>query len=159
MCGAYKYIQKEITVRYKERGEWYRKRLIAWRNSPSICRLERPSNIPRARGLGYKAKKGYVIVRAKVKKGRRKRPKPSGGRKPGKYYLYVQPQVSHQLIAEQRANRKYRNLEVLNSYWVGEDGNYKFFEVILVDPSLQQVKQRGRVFRGLTSSGRSARGL
>jgi len=25
--------------------------------------------------------------------------------------------------------------EVLNSYWVGEDGKHKFYEVILVDPS------------------------
>jgi len=61
------------------------------------------------------------------------------------------------------------NLEVLNSYWVGEDGRYKWFEVILVDrshpailsdPQLSQIaKQRGRVYRGLTSAGRRARGL
>ena len=41
---------------------------------------------------------------------------------------------SLQRIAEERAQKHYPNLEVLNSYWVGEDGKEKFFEVVLVDP-------------------------
>lgn len=74
-------------------------------------------------------------------------------------------------IAEERAARKFPNLEVLNSYWVWEDGVYKWFEVILVDPHHPVIKSdpdinwicepqhRGRVFRGLTSEGRKNRGL
>ena len=37
---------------------------------------------------------------------------------------------SIQRIAEERVSRRYPNLEVLNSYWVGEDGKNKFYEVI-----------------------------
>jgi hypothetical protein len=83
-----------------------------------------------------------------------------GGRKHKNYYRFVQPQLSHQAIAEQRVNREYRNMEVLNSYWVGEDGNYKFFEVILADPSKPTVNvssavRQGKAFRGLTAAGNS----
>ena len=78
---------------------------------------------------------------------------------------------SLQRISEERAQKHYPNLEVLNSYWVGEDGKQKFFEVILVDPHHPVIladpkiawialpAQRGRVFRGLTSAGAKGRGL
>ena len=67
------------------------------------------------------------------------------------------------LIAEERAARKFPNLEVLNSYWIWEDGRFKWFEVIMVDPVLLPdhpiVGQTGRAFRGLTSAGKEVRGL
>lgn len=75
------------------------------------------------------------------------------------------------LIAEERANKEFPNLEVLNSYWVWEDGRYKWFEVIMVDPSHPTIQSdkninwicdsthRGRVYRGLTSAGKEVRGL
>lgn len=78
---------------------------------------------------------------------------------------------SLKLIAEERAARKFPNLEVLNSYWVWQDGMHKWFEVIMVDPNHPVIKadkninwitkttQRGRVFRGLTSAGKEIRGL
>jgi large subunit ribosomal protein L15e len=78
---------------------------------------------------------------------------------------------SLQRIGEERAARKYPNMEVLNSYWVGEDGKLKWFEVILVDPSHPSIKNdkdlnwicnsssQGRVFRGKTSAGRKGRGI
>jgi len=65
--------------------------------------------------------------------------------------------------------KKYPNLEVLGSYPVGQDGKYKWFEVVLVDPNNPVIKKdkhmkwiterqhRGRVFRGLTPSGKRAR--
>ena len=78
---------------------------------------------------------------------------------------------SLKLIAEERAARKFPNLEVLNSYWVWEDGLHKWYEVIMVDPNHPVIKadkninwiakktQHGRVFRGLTSAGKEIRGL
>ncbi|MEM2974206.1 MAG: 50S ribosomal protein L15e, partial [Candidatus Micrarchaeia archaeon] len=102
----------------------------------------------------------YVIVRVRVKRGKRKRPKPTKGRKPSKYGRFYSRQKSLQQMAEERAARRYRGLEVLNSYWVGEDGSNKFFEVILVDPKLTGLTmQRGRAFRSLTRVGRKMRGL
>jgi large subunit ribosomal protein L15e len=77
------------------------------------------------------------------------------------------PKKSMRMIAEERGNRKFPNLEVLNSYWVGEDGQYKWFEVILVDPTKLSTEERSRIlgktprraYRGLTSIGKNARGL
>lgn len=162
--GAYKYIQETMEKEYKEANIVYKQKVRSWRQGPTTEKLERPTNLPRARTLGYKAKQGYVLVRVKMDKGRRRRPTPMGGRKPRHNYLYVQPNLSHQAIAEQKANRKYKNLEVLNSYWIGEDGNYKFFEVILAEPARASVKttsvtRKGKSFRGLTSQGKKARGL
>lgn len=158
--GAYKYIAETLQKQYKQRDAEYRQKVIAWRAGPAMVRVERPANLARARRLGYQAKQGYIIVRARVDKGRRTRRRSSGGRKHKNYYLFVQPQMSHQAIAEQRVNRIYRNMEVLNSYWVGEDGNYKFFEVILADPSKPSVNissaiRQGKAFRGLTAAGNS----
>lgn len=161
--GAYKYIQDTFQEEYKQRSEGYRKRLFEWRNGPAMIRLQRPTNIARARRLGYKAKQGFVLVVTRIRRGRRARRKPMGGRKPRHNYIFVQPQQSHQVMAEKRANIRYRNLEVLNSYWVGEDGMYIYFEVILADPilnsvDLTSVKRKGRAFRGLTSAGKKSRG-
>ncbi|KAL6036902.1 hypothetical protein STEG23_013902 [Scotinomys teguina] len=62
-------------------------------------------------------------------------------------------------------------LRVLNSYWVGEDSTYKFFEVILIDPFHKAIRRnpdtqwitkpvhKHREMRGLTSAGRKSRGL
>jgi len=158
--STYRYISETIQKEYSERSQAYKNRLIAWRRGSSIEKVERPTNLPRARTLGYKAKQGYVIVRVKIKKGMRRRPKPMGGRKAKSSYLIKQPGHSHQAIAEERVNRRYRNLEVLNSYWIGEDGNTKYFEVILVDPSkvnISAVKRKGKSFRGLTSAGKKGR--
>ncbi len=158
--GAYKYISETLQKEYSERSKAYRDRLMGWRRRPAIERAERPTNLARARALGYKAKQGYVIVRVKIKRGMRRRPKPMGGRKAKSSYLIKPPGHSHQAIAEQRANGKYKNLEVLNSYWVGEDGMAKYFEVILVDPTKIEIPaagRRGRSFRGLTSAGQKGR--
>jgi large subunit ribosomal protein L15e len=160
--SAYHYIQETFQQEYKERSEEYRKRLQEWRKQGTVVRVENPTNLARARRLGFKRKRGYVIVRVRIPRGRRVRPKPKGGRKPRHNYIYVQPQISHRLMAEQKANRKFKNLEVLNSYWVGEDGNYKYFEVIMIDPEIVDhpiAHQKGRAFRGLTSAGRKMRGL
>jgi large subunit ribosomal protein L15e len=156
--GAYKYIRETLKKQYKERNEQFRSKIISWRKQQALVQVERPSNLARARTLGYKAKQGYILVRIRVDKGRRTRQRPMGGRKHKNYHVFEQPGMSHQAIAEQRVNRKYRNMEVLNSYWIGEDGNYKYFEVILADPAkatvnVSSVMRQGKTFRGLTSSG------
>lgn len=158
--SLYKQIQKTFQKEYKERSPAYRARISEWRKESPIVRVEKPTNLARARTLGYKAKDGFVIVRVRVKRGKRKRHIRMRGRKPSKTGRFYSRHKSLQLIAEERAGRKFRNLEVLNSYFVGEDGQYKFYEVILVDPEKTGLKlQKGRVFRGLTSQGRKMRGL
>lgn len=36
---------------------------------------------------------------------------------------------------QERVGRRCGGLRVLNSYWVAQDSSYKYFEVILIDPS------------------------
>ena len=41
--------------------------------------------------------------------------------------------MNYQSVAEQRTVDKYPNCEVLNSYYVGQDGTHFWYEIILVD--------------------------
>ncbi len=165
---------KQLWKKPKERlGEILKKRLIEWRKQPVVKRIKKPTRLDRARALGYKAKKGFVLVRVRVRKGgRRRRLYGRGGRKPSKAGLVkFTPKKGLRWIAEEKAQRKYPNLEVLNSYPVGEDGQHKWYEVILVDPNHPNIKadpkinwicspaNRRRVLRGKTSAGKKARGL
>lgn len=150
-------------------GELYRQRLIAWRKDPSVLKLEHPTRINRARNLGYKAKKGYVIARVKLPSGGRMRPKPHGGRRTRRFGRRKVLNMNYQWVAEQRAQKYFWNLEVLNSYEVAYDGHHYWFEVIMVDPEAPEIKSdtrinwicdnRHRAMRGLTSAARKSRGL
>jgi large subunit ribosomal protein L15e len=154
-------------------GAVQRQRLIDFRAVvESIVKLDKPSNLPRAHSLGYKAKSGFVVVRVRVRKGHGTRTRPSKGRRPKRMgQNKITRGISIRWIAEQRAAKKHPNCEVLNSYWVGEDGKHKYFEVILVDVNAPEIKadkeiswicgpqHRGRAERGLTSAARKSRGL
>ncbi len=162
---AYKYMARA----WRKPSESYvkeimRERVMIWRREPAIIRIDKPTRIDRARRLGYKDKPGYIVVRVRVRRGGLRKPRPRSGRRPKRMGVRkYKPAKSLRLIAEERAARRFPNLEVLNSYWVWEDGRYKWFEVIMVDrtllPEVQLGKGRGRVFRGLTSAGRKVRGL
>ena len=149
---------------------WQRR--IEWRRDPVIKRIEKPTRLDRARSLGYKAKQGFVVVRTRVRTGSmRKRAIRAGRRPKRKGILKLKTAKSAQRIAEERVNRKYPNLEVLNSYFLTKDGRYKFYEVILVDPFhpvimndkninwICRKNHKGRAYRGKTSAGRKGRGL
>jgi len=155
-----------------EHDKILKERLISWRREPIIIRIDRSTRLDRAHALGYKAKQGFVLTRIKIGKGTSKREKPTGGRKPLHAGMTkITPKMNLQHIAEMRVARKFPNLEVLNSYYAAEDGKSKWFEVILIDPSHPCIKNdpklnwicnpanRRRVFRGLTSAGKSSREL
>jgi len=170
---TYKYIAKawkRPDASFVKELMW--QRLIEWRKQHAIIRVERPTRLDRARKLGYKAKQGFVVARVRVRRGGLKKIRPKAGRRQKRMGVAkFKPAKSLRLIAEERAARKFPNLEVLNSYWVWEDGRFKWFEIVMVDPShpvIQSDKDvnwicepahRGRVFRGLTSAGKEVRGL
>jgi large subunit ribosomal protein L15e len=170
---AYKYIAEAWSKPEKSYvNELMRERLIQWRRQPTIIRIEKPTRIDRARKLGYKAKQGFVIVRVRVRRGGLRKKRPRAGRRPKRLGVKkFKPAKSLRLIAEERAAKRFPNLEVLNSYWVGEDGRAKWFEIIMVDPNHPAIKtdkdinwicekqHHRRVFRGLTSAGKKVRGL
>ena len=167
--GLYQYIQKAWKQPKQGLGEEWQRRLIEWRREPTTIRVERPTRLDRARALGYRAKPGIVIVRQRVGRGGRQRPQIRAGRRPKRFGRRKNVGLAYQAVAEQRASKKYPNCEVLNSYYVGQDGLNFWYEIILVDrvhPAILSDKKlnwistkKGRVNRGLTSAGRKSRGL
>jgi large subunit ribosomal protein L15e len=149
-----------------------RQRMVQWRKQPTVTRIEHPTRLDRARKLGYKAKQGFVVVRTRVRRGGLRKQRPRSGRRPKRMGVAkFKPGKSLRLIAEERCGKKFPNLEVLNSYWVGEDGRSKWFEVILLDPNSPGIKtdkdvswitekqHTSRVFRSMTSAGKKVRSL
>lgn len=148
-----------------------RERMIEWRKSPAQVKVENPLRIDRARALGYKAKKGFSIIRIRIKRGGHKRPRPNKGRRSKRLTVRKTLKMNYKWIAETRVQRKHTNLEVLNSYVLGRDGMNYFYEVICVDPERPEIKNnrttkwvknpanKKRVLRGKTSAARKSRGL
>ncbi len=175
--GLYQHV-RETWKRPKQTmpRSYIRDRMAKWRREQVFTRVERPTRLDAARRMGYKAKQGVVIVRTRVRRGGLRKGKIHMKRKPSKAGIRkITMGKNTQRIAEERVARHYPNMEVLNSYWVGEDGKQKFFEVILIDPSHPSImadkdlgwvsraegrgSHRGRAYRGKTSAGKRGRGL
>jgi large subunit ribosomal protein L15e len=153
-------------------GELFWERLQEWRREPTVVKIDRPTRLDRARALGYKAKQGIIVARAHIRRGGRRKSRYSRGRKSKHMGLRtLTRRISIQRMAEVRTSKRFPNMEVLNSYWVGQDGKHKWYEVILVDPHhpviasdknlswITKGTHRGRAERGLTSAGRKGRGM
>ena len=148
-----------------------RERMIEWRKSDVQIQVEKPLRIDRARSLGYKAKKGFVIIRIRIKRGGHKRPRPNKGRRSKRLHIRKNLKMNYKWIAENRVAKKHTNLEVLNSYQIGKDGINYFYEVICIDPAkpeivadkklrwTQDTANKKRSLRGLTSAAKKSRGL
>jgi large subunit ribosomal protein L15e len=65
---------------------------------------------------------------------------------------HLKPTKNLRSLAEERVGRACGGLRVLNSYWVNHDSTYKYFEVILVDPAHNAVRNV-RAFISLLSGG------
>ncbi len=154
-------------------AQLYRARVMGQRkNTVAVIRLDKPSNIPRARSLGYKAKQGVFVCLVRMARGSGLHRRPTGGRRPKMMgVLKLTRRISKQGTAEKKAGKKYQNCEVINSYWAGEDGRHYFYEVIMADTSSPSViadktlnwvisnKHTHRAERGKTSAGKKSRGL
>lgn len=173
--GAYKYLE-ELYKKKQSDVLRFILRVRCWelRQLAAVHRASRPSRPDKARRMGYKAKQGYVIYRVRVRRGGRKRPVIKGqtyGKPKTHGVNQLKPKRNLRSVAEERVGRVCGNLRVLNSYWINQDSTYKFFEVILVDPSHKAIRRDPRInwicratmkhreLRGLTSAGRSSRGL
>merc|ERR1711964_862560 len=96
---------------------------------------------------------GYVIYRVRVRRGDRKKHAHKGatyGKPVRQGVNKLKPQRSLRALAEERVGRKVSNLRVLNSYWLNQDGVYKYFEVICVDPQHKAIR-RDRASTGLST--------
>ncbi len=165
--GYLKYLEKNLREGTYDTA--LKQRLVEWRKQTTIVKAAYPTNPRKAKLYGYRAKQGFVIARVRIGKGMSKRERPSGGRRPAASgQVKYTPKQSQKWICEQRASRRFPGLEVIGSYYVAEDGQRVWYEIILInpfDPSVKSVKElklpkgRGWVWRGLTPAGRRSRGL
>merc|ERR1712032_1219474 len=175
IMGAYKYVE-ELWRHKQSDALRFLLRVRAWeyRQRPNITTCNRPTRTDKAHRLGYKAKQGYVIVRAGVRRGGRKRQNHRGmvfGKPKHQGINHLKFERNLQSVAEEKVGRKYSNLRVLNSYWINQDATMKYYEVILVDPNHTKIRNDPRInwivnpvhkhreMRGLTSAGRKGRGF
>lgn len=166
--GLYHYIREAWK---KPDPKILRERMVEWRKSNVFTRVDKPLRLDRARSLGYKDKTGFVMIRIRVHRGGHKRTRPNKGRRSKRLHIRKNLSMSYKWIAEQRVSKKYTNLEVLNSYMIGKDGQHYFFEVICLDPQKPEIKSdrqvkfitkktnQNRPERGLTSAAKKSRGL
>ncbi|HEU0047993.1 MAG TPA: 50S ribosomal protein L15e [Nitrososphaera sp.] len=133
---------------WKENSDELKSKAIAWRTEPTIHRIERPSRLDRAHRLGYKAKQGIVVVRARVGRGGMRKQRPVSGRRPKHIgVVHIKQGINMRKVAERRVNEKFPNLEVLGSYFLHKDGMNIWYEVILADPSHPSIS-KDREMRG-----------
>jgi large subunit ribosomal protein L15e len=173
--GAYKYLE-ELWKKKQTDLMRFVMRLRTWeyRQLGVIHKVTHPSRPDKARKLGYKRKQGYVVYRIRIRRGGRKRPVAKGivyGKPKTQGVTGLKAYRSLRSVAEERVGRKLGGLRVLNSYWVAQDATYKFFEIILVDPAHNAIRNdpkinwivrpvhKKRELRGLTSAGKKFRGL
>lgn len=169
--GLMKYLKEAWKKPLVTNRENYKALLMEARRQPATVRVAKPTRLDRARSLGYKAKQGVLIVRQRVSKGGHRRPTITKGRRSKHSGQQMALDKNYRQIAEERVQRHFKNCEVLNSYFLCEDGTHKWFEVIMVDkdhPAIKNDKQlkwmsqpqhTNRVFRGKTSAGRKSRAL
>ncbi|MBI3036950.1 50S ribosomal protein L15e [Candidatus Woesearchaeota archaeon] len=168
-------LYSRISKAWQEQPEQFdaaqRERLIKWRTESVTLRIAHPTRLDRAHALGYKAKPGFIVVRQRVDRGGRQRPQIRKVRKTSHARQTKVLSKNYQQVAEERTARRFPNLEVLNSYYAGKDGQHYWYEIIMVDKQhpgiladkriswIARQQNRRRVFRGLTSAAKRRRGL
>ncbi len=171
--GAYKQITQTFQKEWKglkDKDYNYdralKDRALDYRNDDrAIVKLEKPTNIPTARTVGYKAKQGIFVARVRVRKGHGVFKRPKNKRKPRNMGLNkITRMKSIRSMAEERASKHFENAEVLGSYKIAEDGQKHYFEIVLVDRNSTSIVndknyswlvhgQKGRAERGKTFAG------
>ena len=143
------------------------KRTIEYRKEvQAVVKIARPTNLSGARQVGYKAKKGIITARVRVRKGSGTYARPKNKRRPKRQgQAKLTRKKSTQAMAEEKASKKFENTEVLGSYKIAEDGRSHYYEIVLADrdssviakdKELRFLKhgQQGRAERGKTFAGK-----
>ena len=172
--GIAKYITKTFQKEWKgESDEDYdykslmQKRTIEYRKEiKSVVKIKRPTNISAAKKVGYKAKKDIIAARVRVRKGSGTYSRPKNKRRPKRQgQAKLTRRKSTQAMAEEKASKKFENMEVIGSYKIAEDGKSHYYEIILADRDSKVIAkdkelsflkngQQGRAERGKTKAGK-----
>jgi len=173
--GAYKYLEELYRKKQSDVMRFLlRVRCWEYRQWPRLHRVVHTTRPDKARRMGYRRKPGYVIYRVRIRRGGRKRKVPKGrinGKPKNQGVTGIKTKRNLRSFAEERAGRALGSLRVLNSYWVNQDSQFKYYEVILVDPMHNGIRndphirwivspnKKHRELRGVTSAGKKSRGL
>ena len=107
-------------------------RIRVWEyRQPLPSAEDRTDETDKARRLGYK--QSFVIYRARVRRGGRKRPVRKGIVNGKPVHCGITVEVCEKSVCRGE-RREDAALRVLNSYWLNQDSVYKYYEVIMVDP-------------------------
>ncbi|KAI4459880.1 ribosomal protein l15 [Holotrichia oblita] len=165
--GAYKYIQELYRKKQSDVLRFLlRIRVWQYRQLTKLHRAPKPTRPDKARRICYfpHTSTPWWSQTSSSKGATYGKPKSHGVNQ-------LKPTRNLQSLAEERVGRRAGGLRVLNSYWVGQDASYKYYEVILVDPSHNAIRRdpkinwivnavhKHRELRGKTSVGKSSRGL
>ena len=173
--GAYKYVE-ELWKKKQSDVLRFLQRVRVWeyRQLPSVVRVTRPSRPDKARRLGYKAKQGFCICRARVRAGpqeAREQGHPlRQARAPGceEAEIRAQPAIGRGGARRARPLRRAPRAQLVLAQ---RRFVYKYYEVIMVDPMHKVVRNDPRInwicnpvhkhreIRSLTAAGRKYRGL
>jgi large subunit ribosomal protein L15e len=173
--GASKYIKQTFQNEWKgskddnyDYSELMRKRGIEFRKEDrAVVKLEKPTNLAGARSVGYKAKQGIFVARARVRKGTGTHHRPKNKRRPKRQgQAKLSRRISTQAMAEEKVSKYFENAEALGSYKIAEDGKWHYFEVVMADRNASTIVadknlkylahgHQGRAERGKTFAGGS----
>src|ERR687894_681808 len=133
---------------WKSNNDVLKSKTIFWRREPVLHKIPRPSRLDRARRLGYKAKQGIIVVRARVGRGGMRKQRAVSGRRPKHIgVVHIKQGTSMRKVAERRVAEKFPNLEVIGSYFLHKDGMNIWYEIILADPAHPAIS-KDREMRG-----------
>ncbi|MGD1836759.1 MAG: 50S ribosomal protein L15e [Nitrososphaeraceae archaeon] len=148
----YKQIASTWTKMWKTNSDELKSKSIGWRKELTIHKIDKPSRLDRARKLGYKAKQGIIIIRAKVGRGGMRKQRPTAGRRPKHSgVVRIKQDISMKKVAERRVSERYPNMDVVGSYFLHKDGKNIWYEVILVDPHHPSIYKDKEMRRKLSS--------
>ena len=171
--GAAKYIKEAFQNEWKgtkdanyDYAGLMRKRGIEFRNDErAVVKVEHPTNLVAARTVGYKAKQGIFVVRARVRKGTGTHHRPKNKRSPKRQgQAKLSRKLNTQAMAEQKVSKRFENAEAIGSYKIAEDGKWHYFEVVMADRNASTILadknlkflakgHQGRAERGKTFAG------
>src|SRR3954463_4363959 len=138
----YHHIAETWKTMLKTRSQYLKDKSYFWRREPTIHRIDSPSRLDKARALGYKAKQGIIVVRARVGRGGMRKQRPVAGRRPKHIgVVHIKQGISMRKVAERRVNEIFPNLEVLGSYYLYKDGMYLWYEIVLADPNHPSISK------------------
>src|SRR6187200_2066761 len=104
------YISATWTKMWRSNTDELKSKAISWRKEPVLHKIPKPSRLDRARRLGYKAKQGILVVRARVGRGGMRKQRPVSGRRPKHIgVVHIKQSDNMRKVAERRVNEKYPN--------------------------------------------------